>query len=67
MSRLKLPGAVLTLGLLAAAVSSCSNSSQPGSGEGGAAVDARQVALADHPERVYWGDLHLHTLYSFDS
>ena len=25
------------------------------------------VPVAEYPERVYWGDLHLHTLYSFDS
>jgi hypothetical protein len=67
MSRLKLLGAMLSLGLLAAAVSSCSNSAQPNGGERAATTDASQVAVADHPERVYWGDLHLHTLYSFDS
>lgn len=26
-----------------------------------------EVELTEHPENVYWGDLHLHTLYSFDS
>ncbi len=30
-------------------------------------ASAEDVPLADNPERVYWGDLHLHTLYSFDS
>lgn len=29
--------------------------------------NAADVPLADYPERVYWGDLHLHSLYSFDS
>ncbi|WP_299193690.1 DUF3604 domain-containing protein [uncultured Erythrobacter sp.] len=28
---------------------------------------AKDVPLTEYPERVYWGDLHLHTLYSFDS
>ena len=28
---------------------------------------AADVSIAEFPERVYWGDLHLHTLYSFDS
>lgn len=26
-----------------------------------------EVTLTEYPENVYWGDLHLHTLYSFDS
>jgi hypothetical protein len=25
------------------------------------------VALTDYPQRVFWGDVHLHTKYSFDS
>lgn len=29
--------------------------------------NAADVPVAEYPERVYWGDLHLHTLYSFDS
>lgn len=33
----------------------------------GAYVDASDVPVSEQPERVYWGDLHLHTLYSFDS
>lgn len=30
-------------------------------------ASADDVPLTEYPERVYWGDLHLHTLYSFDS
>ena len=29
--------------------------------------DANAVVKADIPEQVFWGDLHLHTYYSFDS
>jgi hypothetical protein len=38
-------------------------------GRGGAAhrAAAASVPASAVPERVYWGDLHLHTLYSFDS
>lgn len=32
-----------------------------------AGVTDTKVTVTEHPERVYWGDLHLHTLYSFDS
>lgn len=27
----------------------------------------QDVELTDYPENIYWGDLHLHTRYSFDS
>ncbi|WP_108791392.1 DUF3604 domain-containing protein [Erythrobacter sp. Alg231-14] len=30
-------------------------------------VSAANVPVAENPERVFWGDLHVHTLYSFDS
>jgi hypothetical protein len=63
---MKLQMAVAVTGLLAIAVSSCGKPDQVSEGVGTAAV-AAAVPVADHPERVYWGDLHLHTLYSFDS
>jgi hypothetical protein len=45
-----------------ALVSGCSKSP-----DGVASGATASVALTTVPERVYWGDLHLHTLYSFDS
>ena len=38
-----------------------------GVGEQSAASDERQVRLAEFPERVYWGDTHLHTANSVDA
>lgn len=66
MARMKLQMAVAVTGLLAIALSSCGKPDQVSERVGTAAV-AAAVPVADHPERVYWGDLHLHTLYSFDS
>lgn len=43
-------------------VTGCSKG--PGSSGGAEAVSTVPTKV---PERVYWGDLHLHTLYSFDS
>lgn len=45
-----------------ALVTGCSK----GPGSSGSA-EAVNVVPTKVPERVYWGDLHLHTLYSFDS
>ena len=45
--------------LTAFVVSSCGTSDiNPG-----AYVDASDIPVSEQPERVYWGDLHLHTLY----
>lgn len=49
------------VGIALLALSSCSNLSD----DSKTADDA--IQLTDYPEQVYWGDLHLHTLYSFDS
>ncbi|MEP3723093.1 MAG: DUF3604 domain-containing protein, partial [Parasphingorhabdus sp.] len=52
---------LLGIAAVAMAVSGCAKQSkEPGQ------ADA-SVALTEYPEQVFWGDLHLHTLYSFDS
>lgn len=53
------------LGTLAITLMLAGCSSNPEDKEGYSSAD--DVPLAEFPERVYWGDLHLHTLYSFDS
>ncbi|MEO9463694.1 MAG: DUF3604 domain-containing protein [Marinomonas sp.] len=58
LTRAALSGSVTAMALLLA---SCGEGGLlDGSGDG-------EVAIAENPERVYWGDLHLHTRYSFDS
>lgn len=54
---------MLFLGMTVAAlsVSGCSQQSVENDQSAGL------VEVTDYPEQVYWGDLHLHTLYSFDS
>ena len=57
-TRMALTGSLAAMSLLLA-----------GCGEGGMldGSDGSGVDIAENPERVYWGDLHLHTRYSFDS
>ena len=45
----------------ALAVSGCAKEAEEGN------QNTASVAVTEYPEQVYWGDLHLHTLYSFDS
>ena len=58
-----LTGPIGLIGLIAvtAALSAC------GPGQPTAGKDAAHVALSDVPERVYWGDTHLHTSNSVDA
>ena len=58
-----LTGPIGLIGLIAvtAALSAC------GPGQPTAGKDAEHVALSDVPERVYWGDTHLHTSNSVDA
>ena len=63
--------ALLIAGLV---VAGCNGESQTGSEPAGAAVAESAaeathspVAAAEFPRRPFWGDLHLHSRYSFDS
>ena len=51
-------------GICSIVLTGCSSDVDAERGDTFAAAD---VPIAEFPERVYWGDLHLHTLYSFDS
>lgn len=55
---------VLASSLLATILAACG---ETGSQSGGGTSTTGSAAPTEVPERVYWGDLHLHTLYSFDS
>ncbi len=59
--KLKRNPLLLGIGFAALTISGCSKISD----DTGPSVTA--VELTEYPEQVYWGDLHLHTLYSFDS
>jgi hypothetical protein len=67
MPRVRLPLPKLALSCLAIALVSCGESGGISGGGDTTSAESDSVELTEVPERVFWGDVHLHTLYSFDS